>query len=475
MASLKSLVKDTAIYGLSSIVGRFLNYLLVIVHTAAMPRDGGEYGIITNIYSYTALLFVILTYGMETTFFRYINKEEHNPQNVYKTVLTMVGSTCILFVLLVFLFLNPISSLMGYADHPSYVGMMAIVIAQDAFQAILFAYLRYQKKAVKFASLKLLFIALSIIFNLLFYKVMNETTAGYAFLANIMCTTAITFTLWKEFRDGLKGTFDKTLVKSMLSYAWPILVLGVAGILNQAADKMFFLNIYPGSDAKVQLGVYGACVKIAMIMAMITQAFRYAYEPFVFAGNKDKDQKVMYSEAMKYFILFTLLAFLMVMGYMDLLKIFLIQDEGYWEGLKVVPIVMIAEIMMGISFNLSIWYKLTDKTIWGAIISITGCVVLLAINIIFVPEYSYMACAWGAVAGYGICMVMSYILGQKYFPINYQLKTIFLYVLLTVAGYYAISYFNENLPLLLRLFLNTLVIVAFAGACLLQLKRKAKS
>ena len=224
--------------------------------------------------------------------------------------------------------------------------------------------------------------------------------------------------------------------------------------------------------SKVQLGIYGACVKIAMIMAMITQAFRYAYEPFVFAGSKDKDQKVMYSEAMKYFILFTLLAFLMVMGYMDLLKIFLIQDEGYWEGLKVVPIVMIAEIMMGISFNLSIWYKLTDKTIWGAVISIIGCVVLLAVNIVFVPQYSYMACAWGAVVGYGICMVLSYFLGQKYFPINYQLKTIFLYVLLAVAGYFAITYFNENLPLLLHLALNTLVIAAFAAACVLQIKRK---
>lgn len=472
MASLKSLVKDTAIYGLSSIVGRFLNYLLVIVHTDAMPRSSGEYGIMTNIYSYVALLFVILTYGMETTFFRFINKEGQNPQNVYRTVLTMVGTTSTLFVLLVFLFLNPISTWMGYADRPIYVGVMAIVIALDAFQAILFAYLRYQKKAIKFASLKLLFIGFSIALNLLFYLAMKKTTAGYAFYANIMCTSAITFFMWKELRDGFKGKFDKSMVKSMLSYAWPILVLGVAGILNQAADKMFFLKIYPGSDAKVQLGIYGACVKIAMIMAMITQAFRYAYEPFVFAGSKDKDQKVMYSEAMKYFILFTLLAFLMVMGYMDLLKEFLIKDEGYWEGLKVVPIVMIAEIMMGISFNLSIWYKLTDKTIWGAIISIIGCVVLLAVNIIFVPQYSYMACAWGAVAGYGICMVLSYFLGQKYFPINYQLKTVFLYVILAVAGYYTIEFINDNFTLLPKLALNTVVVGIFAGACVLQMKRK---
>lgn len=472
MASLKSLFKDTAIYGMSSIVGRFLNYLLVPLYTHVLAASGGGYGVITNIYAYVALAFVILTYGMETTFFRFINKEGENQDNVYKTVLTMVGSTSLLFVALVLLFLSPISSWMGYAEHPSYVWTMAIVVALDAFQAIPFAYLRYQKKAIKFAALKMLNIVLNIGLNLLFFRVLYnpEIGAGYAFYINLACTAVITFFFWKELLDGLRGKFDKTLVNKMLGYSWPILVLGIAGILNQTADKMLFPHIYPHDDAKMQLGIYGAAVKIAMIMAMITQAFRYAYEPFVFAGSKDKDQKQMYSKAMKFFILFTLLAFLMVMGYMDVLKFIINKD--YWDGLRVVPIVMAAEIMMGIAFNLSFWYKLTDRTIWGAVLSFIGCAVLIAVNFIFVPEYGYMACAWGGVAGYGTCMVLSYLLGQHYFPIDYQLKTLSLYVALAAAGYYAITLINDNFGLVMRLVLNTVVVGMFAGACVLQLKRK---
>lgn len=472
MASLKSLFKDTAIYGMSSIVGRFLNYLLVPMYTHVIEASSGGYGIITNIYSYVALLFVILTYGMETTFFRFMNKEGENAQNVYKTILTMVGTTSTLFVAIVYLFISPISSWMGYAEHPSYVWTMAIVIAIDAFQAIPFAYLRHKKKPIKFAALKLLFIAINISLNLLFFLVLYkpEIGAGYAFYINLASTSVITFFFWKELKDGLHGKFDKALVKRMLSYSWPILVLGIAGILNQTADKILFPKIYPDSDADVQLGIYGAAVKIAMIMAMITQAFRYAYEPFVFAGSKDKDQKVMYSKAMKFFILFTLLAFLMVMGYMDILKFIINKD--YWEGLKVVPIVMAAEIMMGISFNLSFWYKLTDNTIWGAIISGLGCAVLLAVNFIFVPKYGYMACAWGGVAGYGTCMVISYFMGQKYYPINYELKTIALYTILAAIGYLAIDFISTNFSLVPKLILNTVVFVAFAAACVLQLKKK---
>jgi len=245
----------------------------------------------------------------------------------------------------------------------------------------------------------------------------------------------------------------------MLSYTWPILILGIAGILNQTADKMLFPYIYKGADMRVQLGIYGAASKIAMIMAMITQAFRYAYEPIVFAGVKDKDQHAMYAKAMKYFIIFTLLAFLMVMAYLNVLKYII--GEDYWSGLRVVPIVMAAEIMMGVYFNLSFWYKLIDKTIWGAVFSGIGCSVLLLVNILFVPRYGYMACAWGGFAGYGVAMVVSYFVGQKYYPIDYPLKDIAFYVVLAAVMTIVIDYLHHHLPLWLALVGNTLLVIAF--------------
>ena len=246
----------------------------------------------------------------------------------------------------------------------------------------------------------------------------------------------------------------------MLRYAWPILVLGIAGILNQTADKILFPYIYKGSDAHSQLGIYGAASKIAMIMAMITQAFRYAYEPFVFGKARDADSKQQYATAMKAFVVFTLLAFLMVMGYMDVLRHIIGRD--YWSGLRVVPIVMAAEIMMGIYFNLSFWYKLTDRTIWGAIFSGIGCAVLITVNIIFVPRFGYMACAWAGVAGYGVAMVLSYVVGQRYYPIQYPLKSIGFYTVMAAVCFAVIYLSNTRLDTLAALAVNTLVVGAFA-------------
>ena len=339
MANLKSLAKDTAIYGMSSIIGRFLNYLLVPLYTARISAASGGYGVITNMYAYTALLLVILTYGMETTFFRYANKTDEDPKKVYSTVLIMVATTSLVFVALVFAFLQPLSNFMGYANHPSYVWVMFVTVAIDAFQCIPFAYLRYKKRPIKFAALKLLFIVLNITMNLVYYLFMKGTEVGYAFYINLVCTGSITFCFWKELK-GFAGGFDKALMKRMLVYSWPILVLGIAGILNQTADKILFPYVYKGVDAHAQLGIYGAASKVAMIMAMITQAFRYAYEPFVFGKAKDKDNRSTYASAMKYFVVFTLLAFLCVVGYMDVLRHIIGHD--YWPGLKVVPIVMAA-------------------------------------------------------------------------------------------------------------------------------------
>jgi O-antigen/teichoic acid export membrane protein len=458
MGKLTTIFKDTAIYGLSSIIGRFLNYLLVPLYTAKLSAASGGYGIITNIYAYVALVLVLLTFGMETTYFRFTNKTHTDSQTVYSTTLISVGTVSLLFAVIVLLFLDPISQLMHYGDHPSYVGVMAVTVAIDAFLCIPFAHLRQQKKALKFAALKLLNIIVSILLNVLYFYWMDGNDVGYAFYINLVCTVMLAFCLFTEY-TGFRWVLDRKLLRTMLGYSWPILILGVAGILNQTADKMIFPYIYKGDDMLTQLGIYGACSKIAMIMAMITQAFRFAYEPIVFAGVKDKDQHEMYAKAMKFFIIFTLLAFLIVVGYMDILK-YIVRNQDYWVGLKVVPIVMAAEIMMGIYFNLSFWYKIIDKTIWGAIFSGIGCAVLLVINIVFVPKYGYMACAWGGFAGYGVAMLVSYFVGQKYYPLDYPLKDIALYVLLTV-GLFALMQATDEWPKLASLAFNTLLIVLF--------------
>lgn len=437
MAGLKSLAKDTAIYGVSSIVGRFLNYLLVPVYAAAMSAASGGYGVVTEVYAWTALLMVILTYGMETTFFRFVNKEAENPERVYSTVLFMVGGTSLLFAALCMVFLHPLAGMMGYPDHPWYVGMMALVVAMDAFQCIPFAYLRYRKRPIHFAALKLFFIILNILLNVVYYVLMDGDDVFYAFFFNLVCTSVIMLLLVPQLKFG--GGFDKSLARRMLVYSYPILILGVAGILNQVADKIIFRHIYPDKvEAKTQLAIYGACSKIAMIMAMLTQAFRYAYEPFVFGKSKDKDSKEIYAKAMKYFIIFTLLAFLTVVFYLDILKYILAPD--YWEGLRVVPIVMAAEIFMGVYFNLSFWYKLTDETKWGAYFSFAGCAILVLINVLFVPIYSYMACAWAGFAGYATAMLLSYFVGQKKYPICYDLKGIGRYVALALVLYVVSAY-----------------------------------
>ena len=410
MAGLKSLAKDTAIYGLSSIVGRFLNYLLVPIYAAAMSAASGGYGVVTEVYAWTALLMVILTYGMETTFFRFVNKETENSERVYSTVLFMVGSTSLIFAALCMLFLHPVAGMMGYGDHPWYIGMMALVIAMDAFQCIPFAYLRYKKRPIRFAALKLLFILLNITLNLVYYVVMKGSDVFYAFFFNLICTSVIMVLMVPYLK--FNGGFDKPLAKRMLIYSYP------------------------------------------------TLAFRYAYEPFVFGKSRDKDSKIIYAQAMKYFIIFTLLAFLAVMFYLDILKYILAPD--YWIGLRVVPIVMAAEIFMGIFFNLSFWYKLIDETKWGAYFSFAGCIVLILINVIFVPLYSYMACAWAGFAGYAVAMLLSYFVGQKKYPIHYDLKAIGKYVALALV-LFGISEYLPFQNIFLLLSVRTVLLMLFVA------------
>ena len=476
MANLKSLAKDTAIYGLSSIIARFINYLLVPIQTARFAASGGEYGIITNVYAYVSLLIILLTFGMETTFFRFMSKEGEDPKKVYSTALTMVMMTSLISAVLLMTFLNPIAASVGYADHPEYVAVMYITVAIDAFMAIPFAYLRYLHKPLKFALLKIINILLNIVLNLLYLVVLPALKlnpfgiydeqftldVAFVFYINLFCTCATLLMLWKEW-TAQSFKIDKSTCKRMLSYTWPLLVMGLAGQLNQAASQILFPYLFDGSqeEARAQLGIYGACIKIAMIMVMITQAFRFAYEPFVFGKSKDKDNRETYAQAMKFYLIFTLLAFLVVMGYIDILK-FLI-GETYWEGLRVVPIVMAAEIMFGVFFNLSFWYKLTDRTIWGAYFSGIGAIVLIVIDILLIPRFSYMACAWAGFAAYATSMLLSYFIGQRYYPIAYPIRQMSAYVLLTIVLFLAMQYANSTLPLWAALIANTLLIAVFAA------------
>ena len=476
MANLKSLAKDTAIYGLSSIVARFINYLLVPIQTARFAASGGEYGIITNVYAYVSLLIILLTFGMETTFFRFMSKEGEDPRKVYSTALTMVMMTSLISAVLLMMFLYPIATAVGYADHPEYVAVMYVTVAIDAFMAIPFAYLRYLHKPLRFALLKIINIVLNITLNLLYlivlpalrlnpfgiYDEQFTLDVAFVFYINLFCTCTTLLMLWKEWASQ-PFKIDKNTCKRMLSYTWPLLVMGLAGQLNQAASQILFPYLFDGSqeEARAQLGIYGACIKIAMIMVMITQAFRFAYEPFVFGKSKDKDNRDTYAQAMKFYLIFTLLAFLVVMGYLDILKYLI--GESYWDGLRVVPIIIAAEIMFGVFFNLSFWYKLTDRTIWGAYFSGIGAVVLITIDILLIPRFSYMACAWAGFAAYATSMLLSYFIGQRYYPIAYPIRQMSAYVLLTLVLFMAMQYAGSVLPLWASLIVNTLLIAVFVA------------
>lgn len=476
MASLKKLLSDSVVYGLSSIVGRFLNYLLVPVYTYHISAASGGYGVVTNVYAYTALLLVILTFGMETTYFYFANKSDRDERQVFSTALTAVGTVALAFVALVMTFTGSISGVMGYADHPEYIRVMACVVALDAFQAILFARLRQKGKAWHFAGLKLGFIVASLALNLFVFVVAPHWTShswmgwydaadnvGYIFYINLLCTALVTFGFASELRDYRPSTFSLQTLKPMLRYAWPLLLFGIVGIFNQVADKILLPWLLPGDEGRVQLGLYGACVKIAMIMAIITQAFRYAYEPFVFGGQRDKQSKETQAQATKYFVMFTLLAFLAVMCYMDVFRYLVSPD--YWEALPAVPIVMMAEILMGIYFNLSFWYKLTGQTWWGAVMSAIGCAALVAVNVIFVPKIGYMACAWGGLVGYGVCVLLSYFIGQKKYYVPYPVWTILGYTVLALV-LYALTVVVHPEALWLRLTWNTVLILAYVAVVL---------
>jgi O-antigen/teichoic acid export membrane protein len=451
MAEMKSLAKDTAIYGVSSILGKFLNWCLVPFYSFALATTA-EFGIQTNLYAWSALLLVVLTYGMETGFFRYANKPGADVDQVYSTSLGSLAGSSVFFILLCLFFLPGISELLGYGQHPDYVWMMAAIVAIDAFTAIPFAWLRYKKRPMVFAFQKVLNIFANIILNLFFFLICPRIMhwkpeliswfynpsygVGYIFVANLI-SSIVTLLLLLPYYIRIHWNFNWKLLGDMLKYSLPLLLLGITGIMNQSFDKMMFTHLIPDKAfAEAQLGIYGACYKIGVVMMMFTQSFRYAYEPFVFAKQKKTDDKNAYSDAMKYFYILSVFIFLGIMYFLDIIKYVI--KPTYHSGLEVVPVVLLCFVFQGIFFNLSFWYKLSDKTQWGAYISMIGCVMTIVGNILFVPIFSYMGAAWVSTTSFFVMMILSWALGKKYYPISYDIKSAMKYTIvggvLYVAG-----------------------------------------
>lgn len=471
---MKTLAKETFFYGIGSVLPKLLSWLLSLYWAFALPKIS-DIGVLTNFYAWVALLQVILTYGMETGYFRYANKEKDSVRVFSTTFLSIATSTSFFFILAV-LFLKPVAfALGGTAMKPHYLLLLLLILCVDVLGAIPFANLRFKKRPVRFATIKIVNVALTILFNLFFFLACPRLQAvypdifswfdiskgvDYILISNLAASVIQFLMVSPELRIRL--TFDMQLLRKMLQYSFPILILGVAGILNQTVDKIVFPWVYPDKiNAYTELGIYGQNFKIAIIMVMFTQAFRYAFEPFIFARNKEASgDRQSFSDATKYFIIFGLLIFLVTVGYIDIIK-YLIPVK-YHVGLKVVPIVLMGELFFGIYFNLSLWYKLTDQTKWGAYISIFGFIITILINVLFIPHFGYMACAWASFIANLSMMLISYFLGQKNYPIPYNLKSAGFFFLLSIILFAGIvSTYNYVPNLWSRLLLNTAFIVAY--------------
>ena len=476
-STLTSLIKDTAVYGLSSMFGRFLNWLLTFVYVRVLLTE--EFGQMTNLYAWTAILMILLTYGMETAFFRFANKHEQ-PADVYTTTLWSLGISSLLFVLLGWMFLDPLAASLHVAEHKDLLSCLLIIVASDAFMAIPLGYLRYEQRPWWFMTVRMSFVFSTIILTLFaFYGVPalieyvpllsglqpHAHALQYIFGINLV-SNGLQFLLLLPTLRKATGHFDTSLLREMLRYALPMLLLGLAGNFNNQADKILFPLLFDDPHyANGQLGIYGACYKLAVVMVLFTQAFRYAYDPFIFAEKKKGEEAARraYSSSMTYYVLFTLFIFLAVMSYIDVLKLLI--APAYYPGLTVVPWIMAGQLMFGVYFNLSLWYKVTDRTHWGAILSIVGCALTVLLIVLLAPRHGFMACAWASVVANGGVMLISYTLGQHYYPVSYDLRRLALYTLLTIILYgmqWGIANALPEAPLL-RLLFNTLLLLIFLG------------
>lgn len=455
MSILKKLAGESAIYGLSSIVGRFLNYLLVPLHTHVFTNPG-EYGAVTEIYAYISLLAILFTYGMETAFFHFSNKYPEKSNAVFATGMgSLLVSTSVLAGALL-LFSGSLSELLDYQSHPEYIIYLSLIIAFDTATAIPFARLRQQGNAKKFAALKLFGISVNILFNILFFVVFPvwmrrgegmlfefaqlvydpTVGAGYVFMANLIASMA-TLALMSPLLRFSRSDFDFGVLKELLRYSWPLLFAGLAGMINETLDRALIRHlVVDKADAIVQLGIYGACYKLSIIMTLFIQAFRYAAEPFFFNQFGKDDAKETYATVTKYFTITCAIVFLGVMMYLDVFKHFI--GENYHSGLKVVPVLLTANMCLGIFFNLSMWYKMSGKTSYGLFFTLFGAALTVVLNVMLVPQMGYMGAAWATLGCYASMMVASYVIGQMNYRVPYQTGRILSYVFLAFS-FYALS------------------------------------
>jgi len=472
----KKLAGQTAIYGLPTILGRLLNYLLVPLYTRVFLT--AEYGIVTEMYAYVSFLFVILTYGMETAFFRFASQAEFR-NKVFGTTLASLTFTSIIFLLVSYITAPFLSVRLGYTGHPEYVKWFALILATDALSTIPYANLRLENKPLRFALIKISNIAVNIGMNLFFIllcpyilntypdsdiagltaRIYNPGIGvGYIFISNMIASILTLVLLIPGISFG-KLSIDGKLLKQMLKYSWPLLIFGLAGIINETFDRIILKYLLPDkTTAMAQLGIYGACYKISILMTLFIQTYKYAAEPFFFEHAKAGNAKETYSALMHYFIIVCLLIFLVIMLYIDVVMLFVGKD--FRAGVGVVPILLMANLFLGVFYNLSIWFKLTDRTKTGAAISITGAIITLVLNFLLIPVMGYMGAAWATLICYASMMVISYIMGQKYFPVNYDLKRALKYSMITMV-IYALSAIPLQEPIWMKYLINSILLSGF--------------
>ena len=449
---IRKLAGQTAIYGLSSIAGRLLNYLLVPLYTYKFT-NAADYGVVSELYAWVAFLVVLLTFGMETAYFRF-RKENTNEKEVFASGFFILTIINLFFLAAIFLFNQSIANALLFNEHPEYILLLGIIVVMDGLSSLPLARLRAEEKALQFAGINFASIFINILLNLVFMLVLfdpNNPGKGvfYILLANLISSAIKPVLLYKDF---LQVSFKPNghLVRSMLVYAAPLVIAGFAGIINETLDRILLKHIlYDASDpstlthAEAQVGIYSACYKLAMLVTIIIQAFRYAAEPFFFAQHKSENKNQIYVKVMNYFLAFLCLIFLGVSLNIDILKHF-IQNEAYWVGLGVVPILLLANIFLGVYYNQSIWYKLSNKTKFGAYIAIFGAILTIVINVIFIPIYGYWASAWATLIVYAFQMVLSYFWGQVHYPIPYNLKKFGIYLVSTILIYWLFSMIQFN-------------------------------
>ena len=449
---IRKLAGQTAVYGLSSIVGRLLNYLLVPLYTYKFT-NAADYGVVSELYAWVAFLVVLLTFGMETAYFRF-RKENTNEKEVFASGFFILTAINLFFVASIFLFNQSIANALLFQEHPEYILLLGIVVVLDGISALPLARLRAEEKALQFAGINFASIFINILLNLVFMLVLfdpNNPGQGvfYILLANLISSAIKPVLLYKDF---LQVSFKPNgqLIRAMLLYAAPLVIAGFAGIINETLDRILLKHLlYDETDpsslmhAEAQVGIYSACYKLAMLVTIIIQAFRYAAEPFFFAQHKSENKNQIYVKVMNYFLAFLCLIFLGVSLNIDILKYF-IQNESYWVGLGVVPILLLANVFLGVYFNQSIWYKLSNKTKFGAYIAISGAILTIGINLVFIPIYGYWASAWATLIVYAFQMVLSYVLGQVHYPIPYNLKKFGMYLGSSILIYWLFSMIQFN-------------------------------